>query len=161
MFDPESVARTGVSGDGDASDRIRNVGRQPVEPTTVPNIPALASYRTPHVLWRLNSSGSFATLAAMRRASSLVSSLASMSALPPKADIVQHGRDVRFVPKADILRCDKVCCYSITSSARCWSCTGTSRPRALAVLTLITSSNLTGASTGSSLGFAPRRMRSA
>jgi len=27
--------------------------------------------------------------------------LASMSALPPKADIDQHGRDVRFVPKAD------------------------------------------------------------
>jgi hypothetical protein len=25
-----------------------------------------------------------------------------MSALPPKADMVQHGRDVRFVPKADI-----------------------------------------------------------
>jgi hypothetical protein len=27
-----------------------------------------------------------------------------MSALPPKADIVQHGGDVRFVPKSDILR---------------------------------------------------------
>jgi hypothetical protein len=25
-----------------------------------------------------------------------------MSALPPKADMVQHNRDVRFVPKADI-----------------------------------------------------------
>jgi hypothetical protein len=25
-----------------------------------------------------------------------------MSALPPKADIVQHGGDVRLVPKADI-----------------------------------------------------------
>ena len=25
----------------------------------------------------------------------------TMSALPPKADIVQDGRDVRFVPKAD------------------------------------------------------------
>jgi len=25
-----------------------------------------------------------------------------MSALPPKADIIQHDRDVRFVPKADI-----------------------------------------------------------
>jgi hypothetical protein len=25
-----------------------------------------------------------------------------MSALPPKADIVQHSRDVRFVPKGDI-----------------------------------------------------------
>ena len=28
-----------------------------------------------------------------------------MSALPPKADMVQHDRDVRFVPKADITRC--------------------------------------------------------
>jgi len=26
-----------------------------------------------------------------------------MSALPPEADIAQHGRDVRFVPKADIV----------------------------------------------------------
>ena len=25
-----------------------------------------------------------------------------MSALPPKADMDQHGRDVRFAPKADI-----------------------------------------------------------
>ena len=27
-----------------------------------------------------------------------------MSALPPKADIAEHRRDVRFVPKADIDR---------------------------------------------------------
>jgi len=27
-----------------------------------------------------------------------------MSALPPKADIGTHSRDVRFVPKADISR---------------------------------------------------------
>ena len=26
----------------------------------------------------------------------------SMSALPPKADIAEHKKDVRFVPKADI-----------------------------------------------------------
>ena len=30
-----------------------------------------------------------------------------MSALPPKADIVWHRGNVRFVPKADILRCSK------------------------------------------------------
>jgi hypothetical protein len=30
-----------------------------------------------------------------------------MSALPPKADMVQHDRDVRFVPKADIRHCSK------------------------------------------------------
>jgi len=28
--------------------------------------------------------------------------LQPMSALPPKADMVEHGCDVRFVPKADI-----------------------------------------------------------
>ena len=27
-----------------------------------------------------------------------------MSALPPKADMDQHGRDVRFVSKADMMR---------------------------------------------------------
>jgi hypothetical protein len=30
-----------------------------------------------------------------------------MSALPPKADIAGRDEDVRFVPKADILRCSK------------------------------------------------------
>jgi hypothetical protein len=29
-----------------------------------------------------------------------------MSALPPKADIAQHGGNVRFVPKADIVQHD-------------------------------------------------------
>jgi hypothetical protein len=28
-----------------------------------------------------------------------------MSALPPKADIVQHDRDVRYVPEADVTAC--------------------------------------------------------
>jgi hypothetical protein len=45
-----------------------------------------------------------------------------MFALPPKADIAEHRRDVRFVPKADILRCSKERRYSITSpalSSRC------------------------------------------
>jgi len=31
-----------------------------------------------------------------------------MSALPPKADMVQHDRDVRFVPQTDILRRSKI-----------------------------------------------------
>src|SRR5215472_13801130 len=46
--------------------------------------------------------------------------------------------------------------HSITSSASCWSLSGTSRPKALAVLRLITSSNLVGCSTGNSAGLAPR-----
>src|SRR5262249_18719147 len=43
--------------------------------------------------------------------------------------------------------------HSITSSARASRECGTSRPSALAVLRLMTSSNLTGACTGRSLGF--------
>src|SRR5262249_32775967 len=50
--------------------------------------------------------------------------------------------------------------HSITSSARASSVGGISRPSALAVLRLITSSNLVGAWTGSSPGFLPRRIRS-
>jgi hypothetical protein len=40
------------------------------------------------------------------------------SALPPKADIAGRQLDVRFVPKAVILRCSTERRYSITSSAR-------------------------------------------
>jgi hypothetical protein len=50
--------------------------------------------------------------------------------------------------------------YSITSSARCKNVPGIVRPSAFAVLRFTTSSNLTGAWTGSSLGFSPLRMRS-
>ena len=50
--------------------------------------------------------------------------------------------------------------HSITSSARASSDGGTSRPSALAVLRLITSSNFVGACTGRSAGFSPLRMRS-
>jgi hypothetical protein len=48
-----------------------------------------------------------------------------MSALPPKADINYIFCDVRFVPKADILRCGKERPYSITSSASCCIESGT------------------------------------
>jgi hypothetical protein len=48
-----------------------------------------------------------------------------MFALPPKADMDQHGRDVRFVPKADILHCKEGRGYSITSSASARSDGGT------------------------------------
>src|SRR4029077_10808687 len=50
--------------------------------------------------------------------------------------------------------------HSITSLARARSVGGTSRPSALAVLRLITSSNLVGPWIGSSAGSAPLRMRS-
>src|SRR5215469_2182191 len=50
--------------------------------------------------------------------------------------------------------------HSITSSARARSVAGTSRPSALAVLRLITSSYFVGACTGRSAGFSPLRIRS-
>src|SRR5262249_39736962 len=50
--------------------------------------------------------------------------------------------------------------YSITSSAVESSVGGTSRPSALAVLRLITSSYLVGACTGRLAGFSPLRIRS-
>ncbi len=58
------------------------------------------------------------------------------------------------------MHCSKQHLYSITSSARASRVGGTSRPSALAVLRLITSSNLVGACTGRSAGFSPLRMRS-
>src|SRR5262245_14422424 len=50
-------------------------------------------------------------------------------------------------------------CHSITSSARASSVGGTSRPSALAVFRLITSSNFVGCMTGRSPGLSPLRMR--
>src|SRR5262249_28266666 len=81
-----------------------------------------------------------------------------MSALPPKADIGTQPRDVRFVPKADILHCEKERGYSITSSARERSVGGTSRSIAFAVLRLITSSNFVDCTTGRSAGLVPFRI---
>ena len=46
------------------------------------------------------------------------SKVCAMSALPPEADIDRHDWNVRFVPKADIVRCGERRRYSITSSAR-------------------------------------------
>ena len=48
--------------------------------------------------------------------------------------------------------------HSITSSASCWSCVGISTPSAVAVLRLITRSNLSGRCIGNSLGLAPCRI---
>jgi hypothetical protein len=51
-----------------------------------------------------------------------------MSALPPKADITERDWHVRFVPKADILRCGKERRYSITTSAQASIDCGIVRP---------------------------------
>jgi hypothetical protein len=77
-----------------------------------------------------------------------------MSALPPKADMCGAASDVRFGPIADIAP------YSITSSASNKNDSGGERPSALAVLRLMTSSNLTGDCAGRLPGRSPLRMRS-
>jgi hypothetical protein len=50
----------------------------------------------------------FGDIRRLRRASPRVSSVAAMSALPPKADIVERDRHVRFVPIRDILHRGKI-----------------------------------------------------
>ena len=64
----------------------------------------------------------------------------------------------RYVETTCVLR--QLAAYSMTSSARASSVSGTVSPSALAVFRLITSSYLVGACTGSSAGFVPLRMRS-
>src|SRR6516164_9700544 len=80
-----------------------------------------------------------------------------------KADVTSLNHDVRFTPKSghsDILHCSIERRYSITSSAMLSSPDEGLRPSALAVLRLITSSNLVGCWIGRSAGLAPLRMRS-
>ena len=77
-----------------------------------------------------------------------------MSASPPKADMCSATQHVRFVPIADIAT------YSITSSAFARKAGGMLRPSALAVIKLMTRSNLVGCSTGISPGFVPRKILS-
>jgi hypothetical protein len=76
------------------------------------------------------------------------------SGYPPKLS-KQTSRLGSPVPDSDIGRL-----HSITSSARASSVGGISRPSALAVIRLMTRSNLVGCSTGRSAGFAPRRILS-
>jgi hypothetical protein len=57
----------------------------------------------------------------------------TMSAIPPKADIRYRDQHVRFVPKADILRCSEERRYSITSAAVASRAYGHVRQSALAV----------------------------
>src|SRR5262245_33532797 len=57
-------------------------------------------------------------------------------------------------------RDERAALHSMTSSARCCKNHGTSSPSAFAALRLMTSSNLTGRSTGKSAGFAPFKILS-
>ena len=76
-----------------------------------------------------------------------------MSALPPKADIAERHRHVRYVPKAEVGQL-----HSMTLSARVSNVAGTSMPSDLAVCRLMTSSNLVDCTTGKSAGLAPLRI---
>jgi len=91
------------------------------------------------------------------------------------ADICSAKGHVRFNSESGHVRCNYRCrlwansglmqrsnshTYSITSTAVASNVAGTSRPSALAVVTLMTRSNLVGCSTGISPGFAPRRILS-
>src|SRR5262249_33997697 len=63
-------------------------------------------------------------------------------------------------PPAAEHRAEPAAAHSLTSAARASSVSGAVRPRAFAVLRLITSSYFVGACTGRSAGFSPLRMRS-
>src|SRR6516162_7695297 len=92
-----------------------------------------------------------------------------------KADIGEGAIDVRFTPKSghrnSVAKCP-LCAksrhsalrkerrYSMTSSARANSEGDSARPRALAVLRLITRLYFVGVCTGIFAGFSPLRMRS-
>ena len=67
------------------------------------------------------------------------------SAYPPRLAVKADILDRQVCARKRHMRCSKIVAYSISASARCWSCKGTSRPSIFAVLRLITSSNLTGA----------------
>jgi hypothetical protein len=91
------------------------------------------------------------------------------ASLPPRRRCVSctsetghaDGRPARQVRATTRLsRCGKRHCYSMTSSARVSKAIDTLRPSALAVLRLMTNSNLVGACTGRSPGRSPLRIRS-
>ena len=113
--------------------------------------------------------GGFRTLARMPAATSRIAGIRNPAQnenspilglcqlLPPPPDIGLPMLPPPL-PRAVVSRCSKEPGYSITSSARADKPGGTSMPSALAVVRLMTSSNLVGCSTGRSAGFAPFRI---
>src|SRR5207247_464436 len=89
--------------------------------------------------------------------------IAVYASQPLSPAATQHSLPSRRYPLLgpDLHRLDRTSfawrTHSITSSARASSVGGTSRPRALAALRLITSSNLVACSIGMSAGLAPLR----
>src|SRR5215468_9876491 len=78
----------------------------------------------------------------------------------PHAFALLRARRERPCHRAAEQRDELASPHSITSSARASSVGGMVRPSALAVIRLMTRSNLVGCSTGRSAGFAPRRILS-
>ena len=76
------------------------------------------------------------------------------------SDHSRYESELTLWATSGLMRCSKQRLYSITSSAAMSMVFGTTKPSALAVLRLITSSNLVGACSGRSAGFSPLRMRS-
>src|SRR5258708_25944716 len=82
------------------------------------------------------------------------------SALPPLATEERTFESAARCQRRHMRR-SKLCVYSITLSASCWSCNGISSPSALAVFMLMLNTSLVGNSTGNSAGLAPFRILSA
>src|SRR5262249_24940835 len=78
----------------------------------------------------------------------------------PNALALLRSRRERPRRRAAEERDERAAPHSITLSVRASSVGETSRPSALAVIRLMTRSNLVGCSTGISPGFAPRRILS-
>jgi hypothetical protein len=75
------------------------------------------------------------------------------------SDLSRHRSELTRCANNGLMHRSKMYLYSITSSAATSKVCGITRPSALAVLRLITNSNLVGCKTGRSAGFSPLRMR--
>src|SRR5262249_13109694 len=128
------------------------VGRQGWHPVVAPLCPAIldddvAPHLEPHLLQ--TATEAFVEVQPERRRGS-----------GKKANDRQLLRACRERPRgcATEQRDERAPLHSITSSASCCRCNGTSRPSALAVCMLMTNSNLVDCKTGRSAGLAPLRI---
>src|SRR5215471_8445033 len=128
--------------------------------------PVARSFRGTVYSPRFNMSGSLAMFDATRLASSIVHLLCLQGfGLGRTAIDVCHGKTVcvpHHIASGKFVGVPwgrQAASHSITSSAPAVSPSGTSRPRAFAVLRLITNSNFADCTTGRSPGFSPLRMR--
>jgi hypothetical protein len=94
----------------------------------------------------------------VKRVTSVRSRRSGMSAMPPiPTELMRHNKTSRGA-MTGLMHCSKEHRHSIVSSARSRSEVGIVMPSALAVLRLITNSNLVGCITGRSAGLSPLRI---